>query len=73
MDVDELLAGGVRAQPLVEGAGPLVWGIWVGTDVKMPSLDVLALQMIEELGPQAPRLGASGGRARASDPGDDRP
>ena len=52
MDVDELLAGGARRQPPVEVAVPLVRDMRAGSNVRMPSPDVLALKMI---GRQAPR------------------
>ena len=55
MDVDELLASEVRPQALIKVAGPLVLDLRAGKEVKTPSLDVPALQMVEELGPQAPR------------------
>ena len=45
----------VGPQLLVEVAGTLVRDRRAGNDVKMPSLDVHALQMIEELGPRALR------------------
>ena len=53
MIVDELLAG-VRRETFVAVAGPLVRDMPAGSEVKMPSLDVLVLQIIEALRPQAP-------------------
>ena len=53
-DDEGAVAAGLRPAPLVEVSGPLQRCLRQGNEKMALSLDVLALQMVEELGPQAP-------------------